>query len=252
MKDFLKKNTVTLLIVLATIVLAGIAVSTAIRLYQLRQTSVAPNAPTSKPKAAAAPSSACQLAFTIATASPSPTPVPQCNSTCTTDTNCPSTMTCYHNCIPGRGVACSIQGVCRNTVCTTDSTCTCATSTPTLTPTPTATATTIASITPTPTTPPQCNSSCSTASDCPSGMTCAGNVCRNISCTSSTTCVCSTATPTATATTIAYIPTTPTPSTIVTVPTATPTLPKSGTVEPTILGIGVGAILLIAGIALIL
>jgi hypothetical protein len=42
----------TILIIIATIILAGIAIFTAYRLYQLRQQSVAPNAPSSIPKAA--------------------------------------------------------------------------------------------------------------------------------------------------------------------------------------------------------
>src|SRR5258708_27479262 len=60
MNEFLKKNTVTLLIVLATVILAGIAVFTAIRLYQTRQTSVAPNAPSSQPAAAGVPNACGQ------------------------------------------------------------------------------------------------------------------------------------------------------------------------------------------------
>ncbi len=52
MKEFLKKNTVTILIVVATLVLAGIAIFTAVRLYQLRQKAVAPTAPESRPRAA--------------------------------------------------------------------------------------------------------------------------------------------------------------------------------------------------------
>lgn len=47
----MRKNLSTIIIAVATVVLAGIAVFTAIRLYQLRQQAVAPNVPTSKPKA---------------------------------------------------------------------------------------------------------------------------------------------------------------------------------------------------------
>lgn len=42
----------TILVILVTLVLAGVAIFTAIRLYQLRQQSVAPNVPSSKPAAA--------------------------------------------------------------------------------------------------------------------------------------------------------------------------------------------------------
>jgi hypothetical protein len=45
MKDSLKNKAVTISILLITILLAGVAVFTAIRLYQLRQAAVAPNAP---------------------------------------------------------------------------------------------------------------------------------------------------------------------------------------------------------------
>lgn len=55
MKDFLKNKLVTVLIVVATLVLAGIAIFTAIRLYQLRQESVSPARPESAPEAATTP-----------------------------------------------------------------------------------------------------------------------------------------------------------------------------------------------------
>jgi len=82
MITFLKKNLVTVLIVLATLVLAGVAIYTAVRLYQLRQTSVAPNAPESQPAAAG---KACTVSFSLGASpspsespsgSPSPTPIP--------------------------------------------------------------------------------------------------------------------------------------------------------------------------------
>lgn len=77
----MKKRVITIIIVLATVVLAGVAVYTAIRLYQLRQQAVAPTAPTSKPAAAEPQTNSCtQLAFTLTTVtspppiSPSPSP----------------------------------------------------------------------------------------------------------------------------------------------------------------------------------
>lgn len=70
-----KKKIVTVLIVIATVILAGVAVFTAIRLYQLRQEAVAPTAPT-EPEAAAPVTEECtQLAFTIGE-EPTPTPTP--------------------------------------------------------------------------------------------------------------------------------------------------------------------------------
>ncbi len=73
MRDFFRKRIVTVIILIATVGLAGIAIFTAIRLYQLRQTTVAPNVPTSKP-AAAAPIACRALTFTISAATPTPTP----------------------------------------------------------------------------------------------------------------------------------------------------------------------------------
>src|SRR3972149_5719509 len=75
MKSFFKNKIVTVLILVATLVLAGIAIFTAIRLYQLRQQPVAPTAPTSEPKAAP-PASCTQLTFTLTGESPSQTPPP--------------------------------------------------------------------------------------------------------------------------------------------------------------------------------
>lgn len=53
--SFLKKNIVTVIILIATVLLASIAIFTAIRLYQLRQQPVAPNQPASSPAAATQP-----------------------------------------------------------------------------------------------------------------------------------------------------------------------------------------------------
>ncbi len=51
MKDFLKGKVVTGVVLVATVVLAGVAIFTALRLYQLRRESVAPTAPESEPAA---------------------------------------------------------------------------------------------------------------------------------------------------------------------------------------------------------
>src|SRR5258708_34309911 len=143
MNTFLQKILKTLIIVFPIYVLAAIAIFTSIRLYQTRQNAVAPNAPSSRPAAASLPPVSCQtLAFTISTptptptgtatatptATPTPTPVAQCGTTCTTNSDCPTSMVCY-------------VGVCRNPSCTTDSSCLCATATPTPTVPPTGTAT---------------------------------------------------------------------------------------------------------------
>lgn len=150
MKNLFKGKIATAIIILATLVLAGIAIFTAIRLYQLRSQPVAPNVPTSFPKAAEiAPK--CSLSFTLAmatasptgsptssptgsptasptgspTASPTGTPAPtpnSCGGTCGSNFNCASNLICY-------------QGFCRNPSCTASTNCVCSgTPGPTATP----------------------------------------------------------------------------------------------------------------------
>ena len=76
MKDFLKNKVVTALIIIGTVILAGVAIFTALRLYQLRTRPVAPTAPESTPAASEEPQpEACQqLAFTLTVPSITPTP----------------------------------------------------------------------------------------------------------------------------------------------------------------------------------
>ncbi|MEK7587322.1 MAG: hypothetical protein AAB457_00710 [Patescibacteria group bacterium] len=118
------------------------------------------------------------------------------------------------------------------------------TATPTPTPTPGPTATPTPTPTPQqggPTSTPQpakasCNNNCNATSDCASGLTCTGNVCRNPSCTTKTNCVCD----------VAAGPT-PTPTT-----PPVPKVPVAGS-GPTVLGISViggGLLLLLLGLAL--
>ncbi len=166
-KKFNMKNKITVIgIVLTTIILAGVAIFTAIRLYQTRSTAVAPNVPSSKP--AAQEINTCSLSFTLSVSTPtatstatatatststssssptttsssssSPTATstssatatanPQCNYACTSNANCPSGLMCY---IPSG----STTGNCRNTQCLTESDCTCAVATSTATVKPT-------------------------------------------------------------------------------------------------------------------
>jgi hypothetical protein len=145
MKNFFKGKFATVIILLATFILAGVAIFTAIRLYQLRQQPVAPNVPSSKPKAQEV--TTCSLTFTINVSSPtgsptasptgsptgSPTATPtgspspsgspnSCNGTCGSNANCQSNYVCY-------------QGFCRNPSCTSNTSCTCPdTPAPTATP----------------------------------------------------------------------------------------------------------------------
>lgn len=51
MKDFFKGKFFTVLTVIVTVILAGVAIFTAVRLYQLRQESVSPASPESEPSA---------------------------------------------------------------------------------------------------------------------------------------------------------------------------------------------------------
>ncbi len=271
MKNFFKGKIATIIILLATFVLAGVAVFTAIRLYQLRQVSVTPGAPESQPRAEATPAPvACSLTFTLATPTPTPTPtpVPLCNSTCTVNTDCPSGLIC--NIAQG-----ATSGFCRNQACLAATDCTCATPTPTPTPTPTktptptptatptatptvtATPTGTPQITPTPTPVPQCNNVCTTNSECPSNLICSiaagettGN-CRNASCTGEASCTCATTTPTPTRTPTS----TPRSTLIAQVPTPVPTqpaLPQSGTDWTTYFGIAIGVITIIGSLLLAL
>ena len=73
MKGLFRGKVVTAIIVVATLILAAVAIFTAIRLYRLRQRPVAPTAPESRP-AAGAPIACQQLTFAISTPTPSPTP----------------------------------------------------------------------------------------------------------------------------------------------------------------------------------
>jgi len=51
MKEFFKGKFITTIVIVATVILAGIAIFSAFRLYQLRKESIAPTAPESKPSA---------------------------------------------------------------------------------------------------------------------------------------------------------------------------------------------------------
>jgi len=222
MQNFLKGKLGTILILVTTVVLAGVAIFTAVRLYQLRSQPVAPNVPSSFPKAQEV-ASTCNLAFnlTLTTSSPTPTPtptptatpsstptptpVPLCDSVCTTNSQCPANLTCSN-------------GNCRNPSCLSDSDCICATATPSPTPTPTAT-------------PNACNGTCGSNTNCASNLVCYNGFCRNPSCTANANCIC-----TGTSTTS----------------TPAPTLPQSGTDWPTIAGFGIGVLVIFGSLLLAL
>lgn len=85
----------TIAVLILTLVLAGIAVFTAIRLFKLRQEAVAPSAPTSKPKAqeTAAPATCAALAFNLTTSTDTPTPTTTETATPTTTSTSTATPT---------------------------------------------------------------------------------------------------------------------------------------------------------------
>jgi hypothetical protein len=177
MKNFIKGKLATVVILIITLILAGVAIFTALRLYQLRQQAVAPTAPTSIPKAA---ENACSLSFTLSTSTPTPSGSP--------------------------------------------------TPTPSETPTGTPTATPTGSPTPS-ATPNSCNGTCGSDSNCASGLSCYQGFCRNPSCPTETDCACpGTSAPT------------PTPT--------TPSLPESGTSWPTLVGSGIGILVILGSLLL--
>ena len=219
--DKMKKSKFTTIgILLTTLILGGVAIFTAIRLYQTRQTAVAPNVPSSEPLAA---DNSCKLSFSLSISSPTATATsaPGCNTSCTTNANCPTGYTCWGE-EPGD------PKVCRNTTCQWQASCVCPTSTAIATATATATSN------------PECNNSCTENTDCPDGLMCSipsgatTGSCRNTSCLSETDCLCPVATATATATSLAE----------------EPTLPDAGTSWPTILGTAFGILIILGSLLL--
>lgn len=183
-----KNKIVTIAIILTTLVLAGIAIFTAIRLYQTRNV-----APTSS-EAAGVPK-ACKLSFTITGATPTATATPlQCNSVCTSDSQCGSGLKCLAT-SPNVSTK-----RCRKVACPSDNDCVCNATT---TPTATATATPQVAV---------CNEVCNVTINPPiscegelscystSGLAGASGVCRNLDCVEETDCGCPGATETPTAT----------------------------------------------------
>ena len=231
------KNKITVIgIVLTTIILAGVAIFTAIRLYQTRSTAVAPNVPSSKPAAAG---EACNpLLKSI-----------QCGKSgelCLQTGSDPSVGICG---VPQPG-ACELSFSLSVSTPTSTSTATAtSTSTSSSSPTttsspsssPTATSTSSATATATATANPQCNYACTSNANCPSGLMCyipsgstTGN-CRNTQCLTESDCTCAVATSTATVK-----------------PTAEASLPVVGTSWPTLVGTGFGILVIIGSLLLAL
>jgi hypothetical protein len=311
MKKVFKGKAGTAVILVFTLILAGIAIFTAVRLYQLRQQPVAPNVPSSIPKAqeASPTPGACSLSFTISgaltcqpetgttwcsnhggiaktvdhdvvtwsqcltwcktnmteasplcqynadgprncwinnaptggisactwetgappygscyqsTSTPTPTPTPAgCNVSCNSTVNPPISCQGSLVCNPTSSLD-GASGLCRNAACLNETDCLCATPTPT--PNPSGT-------------PNTCGGTCGSNSNCVSDKICYQGFCRNPSCVTSQNCVCAPTSPAGSTPTI-----TPTP----------PTLPQSGTSWPTILGAGMGTLIILGAILLAL
>lgn len=235
--EFIKKNWSTILIAVATIILAAVAVFTALRLYQLRQESVSPTTPESEPAAQTTCTSTQCL--------------DQASNTCL-DVSQQSNTACGTG-----GSACQVcatgeycnNGACESTACNTItfSLAVNLTEVQRKQPTPTSTPT----ITPTPTssTPKDlvCGDVCDTNnSKCPtSAPYCIDYTTDNLPARCGTT-QSATAGPSCSAVT-------PTPTTTPqTTPVSQPELPAAGVSTPTIVGAGAGILLLIFALALAL
>lgn len=105
MRDFLRQNKGVILAAVVTLVLAIIAILTAVRFYQLRRQAVAPTAP-EEPEAAApsptpggelpSPAPECSLTFVVSSPTPTVTNTPTPTATFTpTPTNTPTTTPTY-------------------------------------------------------------------------------------------------------------------------------------------------------------
>ena len=269
MKNFLKGKFSTVIILLFTVILAGVAIFTALRLYQLRQQPVAPNVPSSIPRAQeVTPTPQCSLSFTISsvlTCQPE-TGATWCSNPGVTVKTVDSDVTNWSGCLTW----CKANMTADAPLCQYNAdgprncwvkeapvggigSCIWKAKIPygscyqagTPTPTPTGTPTTTPTGTPTPTpTPNSCNGTCGSNYNCGSGLFCSSGFCRNASCPSDADCVCGTATPTPTPSHTATPIPTPTPT--------APTLPESGTSWPTILGMGVGILIIIGSLLLAL
>ncbi|OGM31100.1 hypothetical protein A2803_05355 [Candidatus Woesebacteria bacterium RIFCSPHIGHO2_01_FULL_44_21] len=91
----MKKNLLTLGYIIVTLILAGVAIFIAVRLYQLRSEPVAPTAPESEPAAEAPPTQSCEvLALNLTQAeSLSPTTTATATATATASPTPTSTST---------------------------------------------------------------------------------------------------------------------------------------------------------------
>jgi hypothetical protein len=228
MIDFIKRNKITVIILLATLILGGIAIFTAVRLYSLRSQRVAPTAPESVPGAAAPTlTNNCNLSFSTSVT------VSGCDEPCTEDADCTETDQFCHD-SDGDGVPDS----CRLTDYPDEEDCL------------------------PPEVPTACNDECTTDAECEdvnSNYICydtddSGDLrCRDEEYPDEDDCTPPGESPTPTPTP------TPTPGTTATPTptagaTATPAagLPAAGVSTPTVIGIGTAVILLVGALAIVL
>jgi hypothetical protein len=158
--DKKKKTIFAIALSLGTVVLAIIAVITALKLKQISEEEIKPTVP-EEPKAAEIaplptlpPAGTCYLVFggptetptptTTGTLTPTPTPTPvslECWDECVVDSDCPGSLVCQE-----------VETIdrCVNPDCPEEEDCTCPGETPTPTPTETATPTPTTTATPTP------------------------------------------------------------------------------------------------------
>ncbi len=239
-----KGKIATIGIIIATLILAGVAVFTGIRLYQLRQESITPIQPSSKPKAVDACGQTCSLWSDPQVTCPTGY---KCQNGFCRNENCPYQTDCTCDGSDDGG------GTGTNSCTALAFTLTTPSGSPTPTPTGSVTPTPTGSDTPTPTptetatpsgTPNTCNGTCGSNSNCDSSLFCYSGYCRNSSCPNETDCSCTSTTSTPTSTSQITTISTPAPT--------EPSLPEAGTSLPTIFGIGLGVILLLGAILLAL
>lgn len=153
--DKKKKTILAIALSLGTVVLAVIAVITALKLKQISKEEIKPTVP-EEPKAAEVmplptlpPAGNCYLVFGGPTETPTPTPTPtpvppECWDECVVDSDCPGSLVCQE-----------VESVdrCVNPDCPEEEDCACPGETPTPTPTGTPTPTPTGTTTPTPTGP---------------------------------------------------------------------------------------------------
>ncbi|KKQ36505.1 MAG: Laminin G, domain-containing 2 [Candidatus Woesebacteria bacterium GW2011_GWA1_37_7] len=237
MKEFIKNKAITGLIVLSTVILAGVAIFTALKLYNLRQASISPLSPESQPFAWDCTKYTFNLDqsgnVTVENKSSKDEPSQQAriyienNLVATLDVPAlpkGQTASLGSVSVPNQNYSWRIVGTkdCQNSGSNTPGPKSCAQLTFTLSqPSPTPTVTPTPTRTPTPT-PASCNQSCDSNSDCINGLICyqasSGSYCRSSSCSLETDCSCPGASPTPSPT-----PTNPPTSTPTTANTPTPT-----------------------------